>query len=215
MRKSRLYSKDSVLLKYLVGLFAILISQQANSELINVGYDDFNNPYLNVVNSADGSTPFTSLISDWLFLYEDSNGTGTLSIDANFNNLGAVEINNASVTTNTDGSLHVDGTIHFTDQSSSGSFLGDMIVTVDYDDDNQVTVFSFAPISFGGFPYDGFIMTDGPLASQLLDFHVTSSLLAIVENPFPIYSPVPIPSAVWLFGSGLLGLIAVARRKKA
>jgi hypothetical protein len=26
--------------------------------------------------------------------------------------------------------------------------------------------------------------------------------------------PVPIPAAVWLFGSGLLGLIAVARRKK-
>jgi len=28
-------------------------------------------------------------------------------------------------------------------------------------------------------------------------------------------SPVPIPPAVWLFGSGLLGLIGVARRKKA
>jgi hypothetical protein len=26
---------------------------------------------------------------------------------------------------------------------------------------------------------------------------------------------VPIPAAVWLFGSGLLGLIGVARRKKA
>lgn len=28
------------------------------------------------------------------------------------------------------------------------------------------------------------------------------------------YSPVPVPAAVWLFGSGLLGLIGVARRKK-
>lgn len=28
-------------------------------------------------------------------------------------------------------------------------------------------------------------------------------------------SPVPIPAAVWLFGSGLLGLVGVARRKKA
>lgn len=27
--------------------------------------------------------------------------------------------------------------------------------------------------------------------------------------------PVPVPAAVWLFGSGLLGLIGVARRKKA
>ena len=29
------------------------------------------------------------------------------------------------------------------------------------------------------------------------------------------YSPVPIPPAVWLFGSGLLGLIGISRRKKA
>ena len=29
------------------------------------------------------------------------------------------------------------------------------------------------------------------------------------------YSVVPVPAAVWLFGSGLIGLIGVARRKKA
>jgi len=28
-------------------------------------------------------------------------------------------------------------------------------------------------------------------------------------------APVPVPAAVWLFGSGLLGLVGVARRKKA
>jgi len=28
-------------------------------------------------------------------------------------------------------------------------------------------------------------------------------------------SPVPVPAAVWLFSSGLIGLIGVARRKKA
>lgn len=27
--------------------------------------------------------------------------------------------------------------------------------------------------------------------------------------------PVPVPAAVWLFGSGLIGLIGVARRKQA
>lgn len=30
-----------------------------------------------------------------------------------------------------------------------------------------------------------------------------------------VYSPVPVPAAVWLFGSGLIGLVGVARRKKA
>ena len=28
-------------------------------------------------------------------------------------------------------------------------------------------------------------------------------------------SPVPVPAAIWLFGSGLIGLISIARRKKA
>lgn len=28
------------------------------------------------------------------------------------------------------------------------------------------------------------------------------------------FAPVPIPAAVWLFGSGLLGLIGMARRKE-
>ena len=33
--------------------------------------------------------------------------------------------------------------------------------------------------------------------------------------PIPMASAVPVPASVWLFGSGLLGLIGIARRKKA
>ena len=32
---------------------------------------------------------------------------------------------------------------------------------------------------------------------------------------FALAAPVPVPAAVWLFGSGLLGLVGIARRKKA
>ena len=44
------------------------------------------------------------------------------------------------------------------------------------------------------------------------------------DNPTTVYaiweeaggvSPVPVPAAAWLFGSGLLGLVSVARRKKS
>ena len=31
---------------------------------------------------------------------------------------------------------------------------------------------------------------------------------------FAQVAPVPVPAAVWLFGSGLLGLLGVARRRK-
>jgi hypothetical protein len=37
--------------------------------------------------------------------------------------------------------------------------------------------------------------------------------LVLIATPTP--SLVPIPAAVWLFGSGLLGLVGMARRKKA
>ena len=46
--------------------------------------------------------------------------------------------------------------------------------------------------------------------------------LGMVDGPFLTYhanfdfvAPVPVPAAVWLFGSGLLGLVGVARRKKS
>jgi hypothetical protein len=42
----------------------------------------------------------------------------------------------------------------------------------------------------------------------------TSAIYSIAFDDFSI-TPVPVPAAVWLFGSGLIGLIGVARRKKA
>ncbi len=49
----------------------------------------------------------------------------------------------------------------------------------------------------------GTFMDNGPFAGQ----HATFEGVAV--------SAVPVPAAVWLFGSGLLGLVGVARRKKA
>ena len=45
--------------------------------------------------------------------------------------------------------------------------------------------------------------------------------IGMIDGAFPgfnanfDFTPVPIPAAVWLFGSGLLGLVGVARRRKA
>ena len=43
----------------------------------------------------------------------------------------------------------------------------------------------------------------------------TGTVSATTKLVYAEFSPVPVPAAVWLFGSGLLGLIGVARRKKA
>jgi hypothetical protein len=37
----------------------------------------------------------------------------------------------------------------------------------------------------------------------------------VIEVDVQIIPPVPVPAAVWLFASGLLGLVGIARRKKA
>jgi hypothetical protein len=46
--------------------------------------------------------------------------------------------------------------------------------------------------------------------SLITDWDLTSE-----SGEFGYYNPVPVPASVWLFGSGILGLIGVARRKKA
>jgi hypothetical protein len=43
----------------------------------------------------------------------------------------------------------------------------------------------------------------------------TTSLGLAFDNFSPSTAAVPIPAAAWLFGSGLLGLAGMARRKKA
>jgi len=51
----------------------------------------------------------------------------------------------------------------------------------------------------------GTVIDNGVFSIELIDQHLT----------FKGVSAVPVPPAVWLFGSGLLGLLGVARRRKA
>lgn len=192
----------------------LVMSTSVNATLINVGYDTFNDPVLNAVNYFSEERPMTSSITNWSLLYEDTDGTGSLSISSTSTAIGNMEINNASLTTNNDGSFHVTGTINFLDLGTSSSIFGDMFVTANWDDFNQVTTFEFLPTVFAGSIHNGLLMSEGPFAGDLLEFQVSSTLLAIVDNPFPSYSPVPVPAAVWLLGSGLIGLFGIARRKK-
>ena len=58
------------------------------------------------------------------------------------------------------------------------------------------------------------IFTGGSLAGGLPGGRITGSFTTTSVDA-KIGAVVPVPAAVWLFGSGLVGLIAVARRKAA
>jgi hypothetical protein len=58
------------------------------------------------------------------------------------------------------------------------------------------------------------ICSDGPRAYVDADFLNNGGNIANLSN-VRAFSVVPVPAAVWLFGSGLLGLVGVARRKHA
>ena len=60
-----------------------------------------------------------------------------------------------------------------------------------------------ASIGADGNPFGG--MQTPPFPGMLPLFNGTGTLIP---------SPAPVPAAVWLFGSGLLGLVGVARRRK-
>lgn len=56
-------------------------------------------------------------------------------------------------------------------------------------------------------PISGSPMMDGPFAGANASFDITSMTVTQID-------PVPVPAAVWLFGSGLMGLAGVAKRRK-
>lgn len=67
--------------------------------------------------------------------------------------------------------------------------------------------FTIATLDSNGDGVPGIPMTGGPFQG----FNASFGGTAVVSS----VSAVPVPAAVWLFGSGLLGLVGVARRKKS
>ena len=76
-------------------------------------------------------------------------------------------------------------------------------------------------IDIDGSGIRGIGMVDGAFPTFNANFNTDTALsgASAAENyllqPGAAVAAVPVPAAVWLFGSGLLGLVGVARRKKA
>ncbi|MDB4517022.1 VPLPA-CTERM sorting domain-containing protein [Crocinitomicaceae bacterium] len=90
-------------------------------------------------------------------------------------------------------------------------------------DDNFLIASTGAPILASFF--DSFGPETGPLTQTtfgtIWDFQISPGTVypyqdwkLTINTSGEVAPPVPLPAAVWLFGSGLLGLIGIARRKK-
>lgn len=69
------------------------------------------------------------------------------------------------------------------------------------------STFAIQTLDGDGDGIPGNAMASGPFAGFNATFGGTATVSSV--------SAVPVPAAVWLFGSGLLGLVGIARRKKA
>ena len=98
-------------------------------------------------------------------------------------------------------------TFHLTGNQVAASTLFDWSTSVDI---AVLTIFD-CPVSGGGACTGASLpMAAGPFAGATPGFN------GVTGDDFPVSgtSPVPVPAAVWLFGSGLVGLVGVARRRR-
>jgi len=112
-----------------------------------------------------------------------------------------------------DGSSGVLGTYTISNNSDP-SVVDSGGVTMHYIDDINATLTHYSG-TFGSYA----AMTGATgIASLKLEFFATGNSSGIGDSTAQVWFDnvaVPVPAAVWLFGSGLIGLIGVARRNKA
>jgi hypothetical protein len=192
-------------------LVCMLLPVSASAASFNTFLAPLNNPMLDIVSQSNGSVLYSGQINSGSTSYDTVTGEGTFDLSATLPVMGDTFLH-ASLTTNTNGSLHLDGLINFASiPATAYNFIGDIMVIYDYDIFSDVAAFIYSPISRPGLDYPGLLMQSGPFTGFLLDFEVGAAFLAHVDNPYPAY--LPLPGSAWLMLSGLLTLVGYRRRR--
>ena len=173
----------------LMGIVLVALSPIANADVLA--------PALEIGDLGAGD--FTSGSATTLTI----DGTGT-SIITNFLPLTVTDITDVDFVLTADRGTNNGVDYLFTNGTiTAGAYINTTFATLTMSENLGFASFA-ADLASGGRIEGGFILS-GDIAS---DF--TGSSLIAKAGPV-----VPVPAAVWLFGSGLIGLIGVARRKKS
>ena len=165
-------------------------------------------------------------------------GTGLLGSGGTITDTGASILGDAILigsmvvqgTTSSDGTYEVDALLNFDTGANTISIVGDV---------SSLGIFGDTLVS-GSFTTYGYSVYPGPtevfestgtdmMSSGLLGaldiplnigfdffgFSIESANGSVVSTDFINTAVVPVPAAAWLFGSGLLALLGISRRKKA
>lgn len=196
-----------------------------------------------VVDNGDGTSTFTGMDSVSMMVGGVSTSVWdynwNITVDPDPFIAASFSVTNTSATTQTfDISFGLPISPSFTDGYMTGNYSASF---VDLNGDNSAAVNMFAweglidsAVQMNLSLFSGscssatlgcsgniFPVSDGPLlytgaANSSIGIHMIFDLSAGDKVTFDTLfdvTPVPVPAAVWLFGSGLLGLVAVARRK--
>ncbi|VAW74681.1 hypothetical protein MNBD_GAMMA13-787 [hydrothermal vent metagenome] len=201
--------------KFIVMLGLALFSQQ--SMAIPVAGIDFLD-IANTVNASVGTYetnyqaegaagPVDSIVDGNSASYIFSNDA-TATVDVSFGS-SIFDVADVDLTLLFVGAAGHSGTITLLGGSSDGSSADfDLAPSENYTGFNSVQ----DTVVFGIFSetLDLNSLFSGTFSGVMLDISDASAVLSLVGTT----APVPVPAAVWLFGSGLLGLVGIARKRR-
>jgi hypothetical protein len=178
----------------------------------------------NIINQSGLSAGYTSGVTDFAAyvasVTHDGTGTGSGGTTSGFT--GNNSAPPAQFSFDLGAPLQIDA-IAFWDTDNPGSVTSfDLYADTDQDFGNGAGTYlgTFNPTAGGSQPSSAQVFTFSSVYTRYVHLEATSLATAGLKNAgigeVAFRSgTVPIPAAAWLFGSGLMGLLAVSRRRRA
>ena len=187
-----IYTKKIIFAIFMVTILAVLISKPISASTLyqlDVSY----------TNGSIASGPLSFGLSEL-----PTSVTANFILDSGTVGLNAIYFYASDV---------ISANVTFGDATWTESLLDNFSMSIS---SGNVSSLSYAFLPTTSATVEGPIILNFPLSITGTDISSGEAInYGYIESAQTVTTVVPIPAAVWLFGSGLLGLIGIAKRKKA